>query len=141
MTDLSTVPLFLVCQQARKHVTVCLSGEGGGRELRRLRPVQGQPPQPPTTACFPRAAPAPDRRPDRAALPDQPQKKGAVNMLKRFVEGAHLPADGGHLRWQYFRNPAQDRLLFSPAFQRPRRRSTPSARCASTARAATPRTA
>ena len=29
MTDLSSVPLMLVCEQAKKHVTVCLSGEGG----------------------------------------------------------------------------------------------------------------
>ena len=28
MTDLSTVPLYLLCKQAREHVTVCLSGEG-----------------------------------------------------------------------------------------------------------------
>ncbi len=29
MTDLSCVPLMLVCEQARREVTVCLSGEGG----------------------------------------------------------------------------------------------------------------
>lgn len=29
MTDLSAVPLFLLCQKAKEHVTVCLSGEGG----------------------------------------------------------------------------------------------------------------
>ena len=28
MTDLSTVPLYLLCKQAREQVTVCLSGEG-----------------------------------------------------------------------------------------------------------------
>ena len=29
MTDLSALPLYLVCREAKKHVTVCLSGEGG----------------------------------------------------------------------------------------------------------------
>ena len=29
MTDLSSVPLFLLCREARRDVTVCLSGEGG----------------------------------------------------------------------------------------------------------------
>jgi asparagine synthase (glutamine-hydrolysing) len=49
-------------------------------------------------------------------LPDQEQKKGAVNLLKRFVEGASLPASAGHMRWQYFSSDAQDRALFSPSF-------------------------
>ena len=29
MTDLSAIPLYLVCREAKKYVTVCLSGEGG----------------------------------------------------------------------------------------------------------------
>ncbi len=29
MTDLSALPLYLVCREAKKYVTVCLSGEGG----------------------------------------------------------------------------------------------------------------
>ncbi|NQU40262.1 MAG: asparagine synthase (glutamine-hydrolyzing) [Lentisphaerae bacterium] len=112
MTDLSTVPLMLVCEQARKHVTVCLSGEGGDESY----------------AGYDRfKAAAMDRRyrmlpaairhhlvsPMVGALPDQPQKKGAINMLKRFVEGSDLPLEGNHLRWQYFSNSKQDGALFS----------------------------
>ena len=33
MTDLSALPLFLVCREAKKQVTVCLSGEGGDKSL------------------------------------------------------------------------------------------------------------
>jgi asparagine synthase (glutamine-hydrolysing) len=51
-----------------------------------------------------------------AHLPDRPQKKGAINLLKRFVEGAALPLEGGHMRWQYFSNREQERRLFTPAF-------------------------
>ena len=29
MTDLSAVPLFLLCREARRDVTVCMSGVGG----------------------------------------------------------------------------------------------------------------
>ena len=50
-------------------------------------------------------------------LPDQPQKKGAVNMLKRFVEGANLDPAGQHLRWQYFSNEKQNQALFSNSFK------------------------
>ena len=39
MTDLSAVPLYLVCKQAKEHVTVCLSGEGGERSQRGLGPI------------------------------------------------------------------------------------------------------
>jgi asparagine synthase (glutamine-hydrolysing) len=52
-----------------------------------------------------------------SALPDRPQKKGAVNMLKRFAEGSALPADGMHLRWQYFLGPLLDANLFSDSFR------------------------
>src|SRR5262249_53894277 len=31
MTDLSAVPLFLLCREARRDVTVCMLGGGGGR--------------------------------------------------------------------------------------------------------------
>ena len=51
-----------------------------------------------------RKLPAPLRRAAgslAASLPDRPQKKGALNSLRRFFQGAGLPA-GGHMRWQYF---------------------------------------
>ena len=51
------------------------------------------------------------------ALPDQPQKKGLINIVKRFVEGSHLPLDGGHLRWQYFSSAEQDARLFNDRFK------------------------
>jgi len=114
MTDLSSVPLYLLCQQVKQHVTVCLSGEGGDEsyagydrfKASRLNRYYG-------------IVPGFLRRglisPLVAKLPDQPQKKGAINMLKRFTEGSDLPAEGQHLRWQYFSNAEQDAELFSDA--------------------------
>ena len=116
MTDLSTIPLFLVCREARRHVTVCLSGEGGDEsyagydrfKASRLNRLYA-------------ALPGPVRHgliePLVSRLPDQPQKKGPVNMLKRFIEGAALPPAGEHLRWQYFSNADQDARLFNPDFR------------------------
>ncbi len=115
MTDLSCVPLLLVCEQARRHVTVCLSGEGGDEifcgydrfKASRLARLLGR-------------IPIPLRRPFMAflaeRLPDRPQKKGVVNMVKRFLQGALLPEEGGHLRWQFFGGAEQDRALFKPEF-------------------------
>ena len=116
MTDLSSLPFHVLSRNARKHVTVCLSGEGGDEvfvgydrfiasKLDRL--VYGR-------------VPGFARRhliePMVEWLPDEPQKKGAVNLLKRFVEGASLPRDGGHMRWQYFSSTTQDRRLFTDTF-------------------------
>jgi asparagine synthase (glutamine-hydrolysing) len=115
MTDLSCVPLMLVCEQARREVTVCLSGEGGDEifagydrfKASRLNRYFRGVPRPLRHALIDALV---------AVLPDQAQKKGAVNMLKRFLQGARLPDAGGHLRWQFFGGSEQDRLLFKPEF-------------------------
>ena len=115
MTDLSTVPLYLLCKQAREHVTVCLSGEGADESLAgydrfkasRLNHYFG-------------LLPAVLRKQVVGGLirklPDRPQKKGIINMFKRFVDGASLDPDGQHLRWQYFLNRAMEDNLFNEMF-------------------------
>jgi asparagine synthase (glutamine-hydrolysing) len=116
MTDLSTVPLYLVCAQARKQVTVCLSGEGGDESFAgydrfkasRLNRIFSLLPALLRKQVIGRLV---------AMLPDQAQKKGAINLLKRFIEGSNLPPEGHHLRWQYFTNAAQDAALFNDAFK------------------------
>jgi asparagine synthase (glutamine-hydrolysing) len=117
MTDLSAVPLMLVCAQARQHITVCLSGEGGDESFAGYDRFKAS-----RLNRYYSLIPAPLRKgiinPLIARLPDQPQKKGAINMLKRFMEGSALPSDGQHLRWQYFSNKRQNERLFSPAFRR-----------------------
>jgi asparagine synthase (glutamine-hydrolysing) len=46
-------------------------------------------------------------------LPDQPQKKGAINILKRFIEGSLYPVEAGAMRWQYFLRPDIEENIFS----------------------------
>lgn len=117
MTDLSALPLYLVCREARKHVTVCLSGEGGDEIFAGYDRFKAS-----KADQYYRFLPALLREkliyPLIEALPDQPQKKGAVNIIKRFVEGSRLPLDGGHLRWQYFSSSKQDGFLYNDLFKR-----------------------
>lgn len=115
MTDLSTVPLYLLCKQAREHVTVCLSGEGADESYAGYDRFKAA-----RIASLFNIIPGPIRRSVIgnlvAVLPDQPQKKGAINMLKRFVEGANLPEEGEHLRWQYFTSEKLASKLFNQRF-------------------------
>jgi asparagine synthase (glutamine-hydrolysing) len=101
MTDLSTIPFYLIARKARERVTVCLSGEGGDEVLvgydrfkaSKAHALYGRLP-----LFLRRGLIAPLVQ----ALPDQTQKKGPLNLLKRFVEGGLLPEHGLHMRWQYF---------------------------------------
>jgi asparagine synthase (glutamine-hydrolysing) len=116
MTDLSAIPLMLVCEQAKKHVSVCLSGEGGDESYAgydRFKAAKFNE----LYSLIPAAIRKGVISKFVASLPDRPQKKGAINMLKRFIEGSDLPAEGMHLRWQYFSNSGQDKLLFKPDFR------------------------
>lgn len=115
-TDLSNIPFLVLCQKARERVTVCLSGDGGdelfaGYDRFRASKANRFYGMLPALARHNLIKPLVDR------LADRPQKKGAVNILKRFIEGAHLAPEGLHLRWQYFLNQEQTASLFSQDFQ------------------------
>ncbi len=114
MTDLSTIPFYQISRRARAGVTVCLSGEGGdetfaGYERFIASRLYNH------YARSPRAVRALARG-ILSRVPDQQQKKGIINMLKRFVDGAELPAGLGHLRWQYFLPTHEAKHLFRPEF-------------------------
>ena len=117
MTDLSTVPLYLLCKQAREHVTVCLSGEGADESFAGYDRFKASRLNSSYFNLLPRVVRHQLVARMARLLPDQPQKKGVINMLKRFVEGATLPEDGQHLRWQYFLNPTLEQGLFQSGFR------------------------
>ncbi len=115
MTDLSAIPLKLICQKARERVIVVLSGEGGDeifcgydrfKASKAANYLEGVPGLKPLLGAL------------ASRLPDQPQKKGAINIFKRYVEGLCLPRDGEHLRWQYFLQQGQAEQLFNAQVRR-----------------------
>lgn len=112
MTDLSTIPFYLICRKAREKVTVCLSGEGGdemflGYDRLKAARVNRY------YNIFPSFFRKKIITPLILKLPDQPQKKGAINMLKRFIEGTLYPEEAGAMRWQYFLNSKTEQNIFN----------------------------
>lgn len=117
MTDLSTIPFYMICRKAREDVTVALSGEGGdevfvGYDRFKASKIYN------LYRLLPRSLRNYVISGLIKRLPDQPQKKGIVNVVKRFVEGAILPEDGRHMRWQYFSNPEQEEKLYLDFFKK-----------------------
>jgi len=117
MTDLSAIPFYMICKKAKEDVTVALSGEGGDEVFVGYDRFKASK----FYNLYYKMLPALFRRDVIGAvarkLPDQVQKKGLVNITKRFVEGANLPEEGMHMRWQYFSSPIQDRLLYLNRFR------------------------
>jgi asparagine synthase (glutamine-hydrolysing) len=116
MTDLSSIPLMFICQKAKQYVTVCLSGEGGDEVFigyDRFKAAK--------IASFLNYLPKWFRH-DLVGkwakgLEDRPEKKGPINMFKRFIEGSLLPEEAMHLRWQYFMDPRLEQHLFTAAYR------------------------
>ncbi len=112
MTDLSSIPFYLISRKAREQVKVCLSGEGGdeifmGYDRFKAAKMDSY------YRIFPKAFREKIIAPIITRLPDQPQKKGAVNMLKRFIEGSLYPLEAGAMRWQYFLSSGMAENIFN----------------------------
>ncbi|HET6618657.1 MAG TPA: asparagine synthase (glutamine-hydrolyzing) [Dongiaceae bacterium] len=111
MAELSAFALYILCKKARQFVTVCLSGEGGDEVFVGYDRFKASK----ANALYTKL-PAWLRQYVVGTLvshlPDRAQKKGAVNMIKRFIEGGLLPEDGGHMRWQYFLPPRIESDIF-----------------------------
>jgi asparagine synthase (glutamine-hydrolysing) len=112
-TDPSNLPFMLICEEARRFVKVALSGDGGDELLMGYDRFRAS-----KAAAMLARLPLPGRHRLYQALirrlADNEVKKGARNVLKRFLQGAVLPADGEHLRWQYFLDPRTAGEIFNP---------------------------
>ena len=113
IADFSAFPTLLVSREARRHVTVVLSGDGGDELFAGY-----------DTYLADRAAHALlDRLPaavTRALLtltrlvPASERKKGLRNNLERLLAGALFPPAWEHMRWMVFLSAAQARALYRP---------------------------
>jgi asparagine synthase (glutamine-hydrolysing) len=99
--DASVLPAYLVSSMARKQVTVVLGGDGGdelfaGYDRYRAHKI--------SSATIDRLSPHTRQKIRNFAsyLPPTPKKKGFLNTIRRFLEGATLPPAMQHLRWQTF---------------------------------------
>ncbi len=116
MTDLSSIPLMLLCAEAKKTVSVILSGEGGdevfaGYDRFRASRLDR------SFRLIPRVVREQLIAPAVMMLSDQPQKKGFINMLKRFVEGSLLPVEAEQIRWQFFSSGKLEQNLYTTKFR------------------------
>jgi asparagine synthase (glutamine-hydrolysing) len=111
--DFSIFPTYLVSEMARRKVKVVLSGDGGDEIFGGYDTYVAQ-----GMDRYYRLLPAPVRQryiPALAGLvPPQPAKKGVVNKVKRFVEGAALPDELQHARWMWFMSAEEKARLYRP---------------------------
>jgi asparagine synthase (glutamine-hydrolysing) len=109
--DVSLLPTYLVSALARSEVTVVLSGDGGDEAFAGYDWYRAS-----QLADRYQRLPGPIRHAiDRALdlVPPRPEKKGLVNKVKRFAEGACEDPALEHLRWQMFLDQASKQKLYS----------------------------
>ena len=111
--DFSIFPTFLVSRLARQHVKVALSGDGGDELFGGYETYLAN-----NAAKYYSYIPSMLRRgviaPILESIPPRPKKKGMINKVKRFVEGANLPSSLAHARWRIFADEALQTKLFTP---------------------------
>jgi asparagine synthase (glutamine-hydrolysing) len=111
LADVSLLPTHLVSRMARRDVTVALSGDGGdevfaGYDWYRAAELADVYRRVPGAVRW-----SVDRLLQR--VPPRAKKRGAVNTLKRFSEGASGDPRLEHLRWQIFADSREKLDLYS----------------------------
>ena len=98
IADFSVFPTLLVSRMARNHVTVALGGDGADELFAGYDAYEADRYAARTLDWLPRPLRANIERAARL-LPLGEGKRGLGNQLRRFLEGASLPAEWRHMRW------------------------------------------
>jgi asparagine synthase (glutamine-hydrolysing) len=116
IADFSVFPTLLVARMARARVTVALGGDGGDELFGGYDAYEADRYAHRTLDWLP--------QPLRRALsqfaglvPLGRGKRGMGNQLRRFLEGAALPAAWQHMRWMVFLSQQQRARLYKPEFR------------------------
>ena len=115
--DVSLFPTYLVSKLAREHVTVVLAGDGGDELFGGYDAYAAQQLASRIESLVPRAGIDVAQR-LVSALPPTEKKKGTVNKLRRFFEGASVaPREIAQYRWMTYLDHAAKRRLYTAALQ------------------------
>ena len=115
--DVSLFPTYLVSKLAREHVTVALAGDGGDELFGGYDAYAAQQLAARIESVVPRAGIDVAQR-IVSVLPPTEKKKGTVNKLRRFFEGASVaPRDIAQYRWMTYLDAAGKSRLYSKGLQ------------------------
>ena len=116
IADFSVFPTLLVARMARARVTVALGGDGGDELFAGYDAYQADRYSARLLDWLPRPLRANMERLARF-VPMGSGKRGVGNQLRRFLEGAALPAPWQHMRWMIFLKEQSRVRLYAPEFR------------------------
>ena len=116
IADFSVFPTLLVSRMARRHVTVALGGDGADELFAGYDAYEADRYASRTLDWLPSALRASMERAARL-LPLSEDKRGLGNQLRRFLEGASLPAEWQHMRWMVALGDAARLRLYRDGFR------------------------
>ena len=117
IADFSVFPTLLVSRMARRHVTVALGGDGADELFAGYDAYEADRYATRTLDWLPRPLRANLEYAARRLLPLSEGKRGLANQLRRFLEGAALPAEWRHMRWMVALGDAARLRLYRDAFR------------------------
>ncbi len=117
IADFSVFPTLLVSRMAREHVTVALGGDGADELFAGYDTYEADRYAARALDWMPRRVRTGLERAARL-LPLQSGKRGMGNQLRRFLEGASLPAEWQHMRWMVALADSDRGRLYREPFRR-----------------------